>query len=122
MGFLGFGAEELGEVPVPGEGRVALPAGKVKIRYVEDRSGRSVQASANNRWSGPAEDLVVTVTSASGEAVPVEPQGGIKQGMGRTLHREHGSIELPSEGEYVVSAQMTIDPESHENPRIVLRA
>jgi hypothetical protein len=123
VGFLGLGKDTLGEVPVPGEGTVTLPAGKVEFRYVEDRKGRSVQASSGKTWRGPAEDLEVTLAPAGGgDPVEIKPRRGIHEGMGRSIHHELGKAEIPAAGEYVVTASMTVDEDAHHSPRIVARA
>jgi hypothetical protein len=123
VGFLGLGKDTLGEVPVPGERTVTLPAGKVEFRYTEDRKGRSVQASSGKTWRGPSEDLEVSLAPAGGgEAVAIKPRRGIHEGTGRSIYKELGSAELPAAGDYVISAAMTVVDGDHHAPRIVARA
>ena len=121
MSFLGFGKDEVGIVPVPGEQAVSLPAGKVELRYVEDRKRRSVGTDGGRAWRGPAPDLAVTVTPDGGALLAITPPRMISEGSGRTIHRTLGSIELPAATECTVAASMTVT-EEHFSPRVVLRA
>lgn len=119
MGFLGFGKKEIGRVEVPGEGTVALPSGKVELRYVENREGRDVEGAG---WTGPADDLEVTVTPAAGGGpLEVRRPRMISEGSGLTIHRKVGTVEVPAAGEYVIAASMTVGDRYHV-PRIVARA
>jgi hypothetical protein len=124
LAFLGLGKDTLGEVPVPGEGPVTLPAGKVAFRYVEDRKGRQVDATSGKTWTGPSTDLKVTLAPAGGgEPVPIEPRRGIHEGTGlKAIHKDLGNAEVPAAGEYVISASMTVDEGNHHSPRIAARA
>jgi hypothetical protein len=115
----GFGKKEIGQVPVPGEGKLTLPAGKVELRYVEEREGR--QVSEGRTWPGPGKDLEVTVTSTAGEPLEIKKPLMIQEGSGRTIHKKLGTVVVPADGDYVVSASMTLG-ESHSSPRIVARA
>lgn len=122
--MFGFGKKEIGQVPVPGEGSVTLPAGKVQFRYVEDRKGRQVDATSGKTWTGPSTDLNVTLTpAAGGEPVPIEPRRGIHEGTGlKAIHKDLGSAEVPTAGEYVITASMTVVDGDHHSPRIAARA
>ena len=121
MGFLGLGKDELGAVPVPGEQTLSLPAGKVELRYVEDREGRSVDSDGGRRWRGPEDDLTVTVTPAGGTPLEIRPSRMIREGSGRTIHRKIGDVELPAEAECTVATAMTVTDHQF-SPRIVFRA
>jgi len=118
----GLGAKEIAEVPVPGDQVVALPAGKVKLRYVEDREGRHV-GDDGVTWKGPDEDLEVTVTpSGGGAALAVKKPRMISEGSNRkTIYEEVGTVELPAQTECTISVSMSVGDE-HFAPRIVVRA
>ena len=120
MGFLGLGKKEIGSVPAPGEGTLALPSGKVEIRYVEDRDGRGVGTDGGSSWAGPPEDLEVKVTAPGGEQLEIKKPLMIQEGSGRSIHKKLGTVEVPAAGEYVVAASMTVG--EHSSPRIVARA
>ena len=124
MAFLGLGKESLGEVPVPGEGTVTLPAGKVAFRYLADRKGRQVDATSGKTWTGPSTDLTVTLEPAGGgDAVPIEPRRGIHEGTGlKAIHKDLGNAEIPAAGDYLISASMTVVEGDHHSPRIAARA
>jgi hypothetical protein len=119
VGFLGFGKKEIGRVDIPGEETLTLPAGKVDLRYVENREGRELDDAF---WRGPADDLEIRVTPmAGGGALEVRRPRGNQEGAGLTIHRKVGILEVPAAGEYVVAASMTVGDE-HQVPRIVARA
>ena len=118
--MFGFGKKEIGQVPVPGEGTLSLPSGKVEIRYVEDRDGRSVGTDGGTSWRGPGKDLEVRVTGPDGQALEIKKPLMIQEGSGRTIHKKLGTVEVPAAGEYVVAASMT--PGEQSSPRIVARA
>ena len=120
MGLFGFGKKEIGSVPVPGEGTLALPSGKVEIRYVEDREGRHVDTDGAT-WRGPGKDLEVAVASPGGEPLELKKPLMIQEGSGRTIHKKLGTVEVPSAGDYVLTASMTLSDE-HSSPRVVARA
>jgi hypothetical protein len=121
VSFLGFGKDEIGIVGVPGEQTLSLPAGKIEVRYVEDRKRRSVGTDGGRRWHGPEPDLTVSVTPIGGAPLAIKPPRMISEGSGRTIHRKLGDVELPAEAECTVVAAMTVT-EQQFSPRIVLRA
>ena len=118
--MFGFGKKEIGQVPVPGEGTLTLPSGKVEIRYVEDREGRGVGTDGGSSWAGPGKDLDVKVTTPGGEQLEIKKPLMIQEGSGTTIHKKLGTVEVPSDGDYLVSASMTLGDQS--SPRIVARA
>jgi hypothetical protein len=107
MGLLdSFRSTVHGTVPVPGEATLLLPAGKVKVRYEEDRAGRDSRAGHGNPFPGAPEELEVTVTPPGGEPIVLERTSRVQRGMGGgTIHQLLGTIELPSQGECAVSAR-----------------
>lgn len=120
MGLFGIGGKEIASLPVPGEGRVELPAGRIKVRYAEDRDGRSTDGS--NRWHGPDESLEVRI-SPGGVDVPIKKPRMISEGAGRgVIHKDLGSIELDAGSACDVSATMSLEQGEHPNPRVIFRA
>ncbi len=101
--MFGFGKKEIGQVPVPGEGTLALPSGKVEIRYVEDRDGRSVGTDGGASWSGPGKDLEVTVAGPGGQRLEIRKPLMIQEGSGRSIHKKLGTVEVPAAGDYTVA-------------------
>lgn len=101
-----FRSTEHGKVPVPGEDTLLLPAGKVTVRYEEDREGRDSRAGHGRPFPGAPGELVVTITPPGGEPIALERISRVQRGMGGgTIHQTLGSVELPSQGECAVSAQ-----------------
>ncbi len=120
--MFGLGAKQVAEITVPGDRVVPLPAGKVKLRYVEDREGRHV-GDDGVTWKGPDESLEVTVTPASGgPALALKKPRMISEGSNRkTIYEDLGTVELPADTECTISASMAVGDE-HFAPRIVVRA
>jgi hypothetical protein len=116
---MGLFKKKLGDSPVPGTGTVSLPAGKVIIRYEEDRKGRSAEDS----WPGIPDGFELTIQPATGgAAIPV------KRGMGssdystvKAIGSKYGSVEIPAAGDYTVTvAPFTASRELFE-PRVTLK-
>ncbi len=121
MSPFGIGAKQVASVELPGEASVELPDGKVKVRYVEDREGRSTEHGSTG-WRGPDESLAVTI-HVDGREVPIKKPRMIGEGAGRgTIHKDLGSLELEGPARCQVRTQMAVDPGAHINPRIVFRA
>jgi hypothetical protein len=99
-------SEELAHIHVPGEARVELPAGKVKVRYVEDREGRDTRPNTGKPvFPGPPDELEITLTPDGGEPIVVERTSRVQAGMGGgVIHRLYGSVELTAAGTYTVVA------------------
>jgi hypothetical protein len=86
--LFGFGAKEIGRVSIPGEETITLPAGKVKVRYEEDREGRAVSNDGGRRWAGPQESLDVSIVPAGGgEPLSIRQPRMISEGAGRGVIR-----------------------------------
>lgn len=121
MGLFGLGAKQLGEIEVPGSGTLEFPAGKVKIRYVEDRKGRSVD-SDGKFWYGPHSSLVVTIL-AGGQPLEIMRGRRINEGaVGGKIYREYGSIQLDAPASCEIRTEMQIDDGDFHSPRIAFRA
>jgi hypothetical protein len=105
------GKREAGDVatfPVPGEARVTLPAGKVKLRYQESYRASSGGEGEGIHFAVPAK-LQVAVTSPEGEALDIKGPGF--RGMGASLQVGGnwsralvGTIEIVQPGEYTITA------------------
>jgi len=91
----------LGETPVPGEGKVQLPRGTVKVNYEEKRMGRSVEDS----WSGIPEGLEITLRPAGGgDPLPIDrPRGTNEYAGGGRIGSRYGDVQIPVAGEYVAT-------------------
>jgi hypothetical protein len=116
----------IGEVPVPGEATVALPAGKVIINYDEKRMGREADESTGSKpWLGLPAGLAVSITPVAGGG-PLEIDSGFGGSDYSTLKRigsRFGKVEVPAAGEYVVRVG-PIPPSDRElyEPTIKLKA
>jgi hypothetical protein len=126
--LLKLGSKRLGEIPAPGEQIVMLPEGKVKLRYEEDREGRSarVGAGTGTPFSGPPRGLEVLVRRADdGQPIEVMPARGSQRGAGGgRIWSAYGKVQVPEAGEYavVVSPFEDTAPVERFNPRIVVLA
>ena len=120
MSPFGIGVKEIASVDVPGEGHIGLPAGKVRLRYAEDRDGRSTEGS--NCWRGPDETLAVSVSTGERELAIKKPRM-VNEGASRgVIHKDLGSIELDAPSECVVRVAMSSGTGERPNPRIIFRA
>ena len=116
---MGLFKKKLGEAPVPGSANVALPAGKVIVRYEEDRKGRS----AEDGWPGIPDGVEITIQpAAGGAALPV------KRGMGessystmKAIGSKYGTVQIPTDGEYTVTVAPFTAPRELFEPRVTLK-
>lgn len=94
-------AGSLGEVPVPGEKKLELPAGKVRVTYSQEKleDGRSYDEWF---WKKPSIDL--RVQGPDGDQVAVERAAGamVNQLPGGQRRSDFGTIELPKAGQYSI--------------------
>jgi hypothetical protein len=98
-------SKHLGDVPVPGEVTLALPAGKIKVDYDEQRKGRSTEdGSGDSEWPGLPAGLEVAINpAAGGTALTIEP--GRMQHEYATFRRigsRVGAVEIPTAGDYTI--------------------
>jgi hypothetical protein len=110
--FSGGGkAEVYGSLPVPGELRVQFPAGRVKLSYQESVYTPSGENDPIHFY--PPDDFALSVTAATGgEPLPLDEGrfGGSRQSVasfmpgGPRSRTRLGFVEIPADGEYVVSA------------------
>jgi hypothetical protein len=102
-------AGDLATFPVPGEARVTLPVGKVKLRYQESYTAWSGgEAGEGIDFDVPAK-LQVGVTSPEGESLDIKGPGF--RGMGASLQVGGGwsralvgTVEIVQPGEYTITA------------------
>jgi hypothetical protein len=105
----GRSAGDLATFPVPGEARVTLPVGKVKLRYQESyRAWSGGEPGVGIDFDVPAK-LQVGVTSPDGESLDIKGPGF--RGMGASLEVGGnwsralvGTVEIVQPGEYTITA------------------
>jgi hypothetical protein len=104
----GRSAGDLATLPVPGEARVTLPAGRVKLRYQESYRAFGGGESGGIDFGVPAE-LQVGVTSPDGESLDIKGPGF--RGMGASLQVGGnwsralvGTVVIFQPGEYTITA------------------
>ncbi len=99
-------SKTVGEVSIPGDATIVLPAGKLKINYDEARKGRQAdEGSGKSLWLGVPEGLSVTITPASGgAALTIEPpKGSTDYSTLKRIGSRFAKVEVPVASEYVVS-------------------
>jgi hypothetical protein len=115
---MGLFKKRLGESPVPGDGTVSLPAGKVIINYEEQRKGRTTDDDGGSKaWPGVPDGLEVTVRPAGGgEPLSIDRPRGIHEYANlRTIGSRYGHIEVVAAGDYTFTvAPFTADRELFE--------
>jgi hypothetical protein len=97
----GRSAGDLATLPVPGEARVTLPVGRVKLRYQES-------CMAGDDFRAPA-TLQVGVTSPEGESLDIKGPGFLGMGASREVTGDWsralvGTVEIVQPGEYTITA------------------
>lgn len=102
---MGLFKKRLGESPVPGEGTLSRPAGKVTINYEEQRKGRSTDDSGAKGWPGIPDGLDITIRPAGGgEPFPIErSRGFVEYATMRQIGSRFGHVQVPAAGEYAVT-------------------
>jgi hypothetical protein len=89
----GFDNDKYGKVPLPGEGRVTLPAGEVTVFY-EERLGDATGL------------LSYAVRSAdTRRPVPSRPSGSTSYEINNVEGQSVDTLTVPREGEYLVSGR-----------------
>lgn len=101
-------ADDHGEIAVPGETQLTLPAGKILLTYQESQHTSS--GSEHDIDFDPPGDLVVTVTDSGGGPLPIKGPGiggmGSSKSTGIGFSRVSlGTVELPGAGAYTVKAE-----------------
>jgi hypothetical protein len=107
-GRSGRSAGDLATFPVPGEARVTLPVGKVKLRYQESYQAHGGGEAGTIDFGVPAK-LQVEVASPEGESLDIKGPGF--RGMGASLQVGGGwsralvgTVEIVQPGEYTITA------------------
>jgi hypothetical protein len=121
---MGIFKDRLGEITVPGEGVVSLPAGTVILDYEEERKGRSTRSTGANLWKGVPEGAVVTVCAADGgEPLPIERPAVSRDFAGvRRAGSRYGTLDVGSAGDYLVRVEPFAAERELFDPRIVFKA
>jgi len=123
---MGLLKKSVGSVPVPGEATVTLTAGRLTINYDEARHGRStgVDVSEKKRWPGLPGDMVVSVRPAAGGAeLAIVPRADTSEYA--TLKRigsKIGTVQIPADGDYVVTIAPFTTKRELFDPRVDLKA
>ena len=115
-------ADDHGEVSVPGEAVLTLPAGKVKLSYQEGQHTSQVE-DERIQFFAP-DDLVVTVVGPDGSELPVDGPGvagtGSSKSTGIGFSRlQIGSVQLPEAGSYTVRAESS-SAGGLEDPKVLV--
>jgi hypothetical protein len=103
---MGIFSKTVGEVPVPGDATLTLPAGRVTINYDEQRKGREADESTGAAaWLGVPDGLAVTITPASGgNALTIEPtRGHHDYATLRRIGSRYGRVDVRTAGDYTIS-------------------
>ena len=102
--LFGIGAQEIGRFAIPGETELDLPAGKVKLRYSQQRE--TMQKAPTG-----LPDLELTITPVGdGEALAVKPPIGSTGGSsGKVQTMAVGSVEVPAAGRYRVAVSNSVE-------------
>jgi len=101
-------ADDFGSVPVPGEGTITLPAGRVKITYQESRH-TSGGGEHDIAFDAPGELKVEITGGSSGAPLELKAPGfsgtGSTKSTGIGFSRDVlGTIEITEPGVYTVTA------------------
>lgn len=101
---MGLFKKRLGESPVPGEGTLSLPAGKVTISYEEQRKGRNLESGPKS-WLGIPDGVAITIHPAGGgEPLPIESsRGSHAYATLRAIGSRYGHVQIPVAGDYAVT-------------------
>ena len=117
-------ADDHGEVPVPGEATLTLPAGNVKLSY--QAAQHTSRGEEHEIAFYAPDDLVVTVIAPDGNELPIEGPGfkgtGSSKSTGIDFSRlEVGSVLLPEAGTYTVKAESG-SADGLEDPKVLVGA
>jgi hypothetical protein len=101
--------DKYGEIQVPGQAVLALPAGDVRLNFENHATHSGDSTTLDDRPPG----LDVRVTAAGGGA-PLEiddvPSWLFSSTSGSRGHEPYGKIDVPSAGDYVVQATDDASP------------
>ncbi len=96
----GLGSGALGEITVPGEGKVELPAGKVRITYRQ----QPIELRGWDEWKWKKPEIDIRVTAPGGDEILVERPSGVTvaQDPGGPRRSDFGALEVPATGTYSI--------------------
>jgi hypothetical protein len=102
--IFGIGSEEIGRFAIPGEAELELPAGKVKLRYEQQRA-------TNQKAPVGLPELELSITpAAGGEALVVKPPMGSSGGSGGGVQKMPvGTVGVPAAARYRVAVANSVD-------------
>jgi hypothetical protein len=101
--------DRYGEVAVPGQAVLSLPAGDVRLNFENHATQNGDNTTLDDQPSG----LTVKVTPASGGAplkIDDVPSWLFSSTNGSRGHEPYGKIDVPSAGDYVVQATDDASP------------
>jgi hypothetical protein len=101
-------AGRYGEIGLPGEATLELPAGRVRLDY---RVALGIRDTSSRKLDVPDQLRVEIRPLTGGEPIPIEPPRIPTQYRSmrrRTVQVHLGKIEIPSPGQYTVSAPRAI--------------
>lgn len=109
-----------GELAVPGETEVILPAGEVKISY---RESIWADSSSGEVHFGTPASLEITITSAGGKALEIEGKPGrsttVTRGEPPWTSTRVGEVEVTEPGIHTITATAD-DVESRAEPTVLI--
>jgi hypothetical protein len=89
-------ADRFGRVPVPGAATLELPEGETDISYAEQSQGDGADVAV------PGDLEIAVVSTASGDAVELDPRGSDQSEEDGEVVRLYGSVNPPAAGPYEV--------------------
>jgi hypothetical protein len=93
-----------GEVPIPGTGKLHLPAGQVTVSFHTATVGNSSGGGL------PVPHLVLDIDPPAGVADPkVTESVGTSTSVNNDIHRRVWSAQIPAEGDYIITTSGEIN-------------
>lgn len=111
--LFGIGEKELGRVLIPGEATVELPAGRVKLRYEQERV--SVH---KNAFRAPEVEVEI-VPAGGGAPLELKRPRMVSSSSGKVDAAPVGTVEVEAPGPYRVTVSVSAE---RSQPVLVLRA
>ena len=93
-----------GEVPIPGTGKLHLPAGQVTVSF------HTVTVGSSSGGGLPVPHLVLDIDPPAGVADPkVTESVGTSTSVNNDIHRRVWSAQIPAEGDYIITTSGEIN-------------